>query len=120
MTYFDVYRPFVELLCTSHPTQQQVLLNSTSAEQIRCLCHCIENFTYSKETKGKLRPPPHSFSLLLTPPHSSSLLLTPPHSSSLLLTPPHSSSLLLIPPQKRGSNGTYITTKRNINRFVFW
>jgi hypothetical protein len=23
MAYFDVYRPFVELLCTSHPTQQQ-------------------------------------------------------------------------------------------------
>ena len=56
MTYFDVYRPFVELLCTSHPTQQQALLNSTSAEQIRCLCHCIENFTSSKETKDKLRP----------------------------------------------------------------
>ena len=56
MTYVDVYRPFVELLCTSHPTQQQALLNSASAEQIRCLCHCIENFTYSKETKDKLRP----------------------------------------------------------------
>jgi hypothetical protein len=56
MTYFHVYRPFVELLCTSHPTQQQALLNSTSAEQIRCFCHCIENFTYSKETKDKLRP----------------------------------------------------------------
>ena len=27
-----------------------------SAEQIRCLCHCIENFMYSKETKDKLRP----------------------------------------------------------------
>ena len=23
MAYFDVYKPFVELLCTSHPTQQQ-------------------------------------------------------------------------------------------------
>jgi hypothetical protein len=56
MTYFDVYRPFVELLCTSHPTEQQALLNSTSAEQIRCLCHCIEYCTYSKETKDKLRP----------------------------------------------------------------
>jgi hypothetical protein len=56
MTYFDVYRPFVELLCTSHPIQQQALLNSTSAEKILCLCHCIENFTYSKETKDKLRP----------------------------------------------------------------
>ena len=56
MTYFDVYRPFVELLCTSHPTQQQALLNSTSAEKIRCLCHCIENLTYSEETKDKLRP----------------------------------------------------------------
>ena len=51
-----MYRPYVELLCTSHPTQRQALLNSTSVEQIRCLCHCIENFTYSKETKDKLRP----------------------------------------------------------------
>jgi hypothetical protein len=59
MTYFDVYRPYVELLSTSHPTQQQALLNSTSAEQTRCLCHCIENFTYSKETKDKLRPFKH-------------------------------------------------------------
>ena len=56
MTHFDVYRPFVELLFTSHPTQQQARLNSTSAEQIRCLCHCIENFTYSKETKDELTP----------------------------------------------------------------
>jgi hypothetical protein len=56
MTYFDVYRPFVELVCTSHPTQLQAFLNSASAEQIRCLCHCIENFKYSKETKDKLRP----------------------------------------------------------------
>jgi hypothetical protein len=56
MTYVDVYRPFVEFLCTSHPTQQQALLNSASAEQIRCLCHCIENFTFSKELKDKLRP----------------------------------------------------------------
>jgi hypothetical protein len=51
-----VYRPFVELVCTSHQTQQQAILNSVSAEQIRCLCHCIENFTYSKELKDKLRP----------------------------------------------------------------
>ena len=43
--YFDVYRPFVELLRTSHPTQQKALLNSS-----------IENFTYSKGTKDKLRP----------------------------------------------------------------
>jgi hypothetical protein len=56
MTYFDVHRPFVELLCTSRPTQQEALLNSASAEQIRCLCHCIENSTYSKETKDKRRP----------------------------------------------------------------
>jgi hypothetical protein len=56
MTYFDVYKPFVELLCTSHPTQLQALLNSTSADQIRCLCRCTENVTYSKESKDKLRP----------------------------------------------------------------
>ena len=56
MTYFDVYGPFEELLCTSHPTQLEALLNSASAEQILCLCHCIENFAYTKETKDKRRP----------------------------------------------------------------
>jgi hypothetical protein len=34
----------------------QAILNSASPEQIRCLCQCIENFEYSKETKDKLRP----------------------------------------------------------------
>jgi hypothetical protein len=49
------HRPFVELLCISHPIQQQALLNSASHEQIRFLCNCLENFTYPKETKDKLR-----------------------------------------------------------------
>jgi hypothetical protein len=30
--------------------------SNSTAEQIRCLCYCIENFAYSKETKDKLRP----------------------------------------------------------------
>jgi hypothetical protein len=34
----------------------QAILNSASAEQIRCLCQCIENFKCSKETKDKIRP----------------------------------------------------------------
>ena len=61
MTYFDVYWPFVELLCTSHPTQQQALLNATSAEQRRCLYrkfYIVWKISHisSKELKGKLRP----------------------------------------------------------------
>jgi hypothetical protein len=50
------HRPLVELLCTSHPIQQQALLNSASHEQIRFICNCLENFTYPKGTKDKLRP----------------------------------------------------------------
>ena len=48
------HRPFVELLCISHPIQQQALLNSASHEQIRFLCNCLENFTYPKGTLNKL------------------------------------------------------------------
>ena len=50
------HRPFVELLCISHPIQQQALLNSASHEQIRFLCNCLENFTYPKGTLNKLGP----------------------------------------------------------------
>ena len=35
------HRPFVELLCISHPIQQQALLNSASHEQIRFLQYVI-------------------------------------------------------------------------------
>ena len=49
------HRPFVEeLLCISHPIQQQALLNSASHEQLRFLCNCLENFTYPKGTLNKL------------------------------------------------------------------
>ncbi len=37
---------FIELLCVSHPIQRQVLLNFASAEQIRCLCDCLQNIAY--------------------------------------------------------------------------
>ena len=51
------HRPHVELLCTSHPIQQQALLNSASHGQIRFrLCKCLENFTYPNEMKDNLRP----------------------------------------------------------------
>ena len=50
------HRPFVELLCISHPIQQQALLNSASHEQIRFLCNCLENFTYPKGTLNRLGP----------------------------------------------------------------
>ena len=48
--------PFVELLCISHPIQQQALLNYASHQQIRFLCNCLENFTYPKGTLNKLGP----------------------------------------------------------------
>ncbi len=40
------HRSFIELLCVSHPIQRQVLLNSASTEQIRCLCDCLQNVAY--------------------------------------------------------------------------
>jgi hypothetical protein len=49
-------RPFVELLCISHPIQQQAPLNSASHEQIRFLCNCLENFAYPKGTLNKFGP----------------------------------------------------------------
>ena len=33
----------------SHPIQQQALLNSASAEQVRCLCNCLENIPYQED-----------------------------------------------------------------------
>jgi hypothetical protein len=48
------HRPFMELLCISHPIQQKALLNSASHEQIRFLCNCLQNFTYPKGTLNKL------------------------------------------------------------------
>jgi hypothetical protein len=50
------HRPFVELLCISHPIQQQALLGSASHEQIRFLCNCLENFTYPKGSLNKPGP----------------------------------------------------------------
>ena len=50
------HKPFVELLCISHPIQRQALLNSASHEQIRFLRNCLKNFTYPKGTLNKLGP----------------------------------------------------------------
>ncbi len=53
------HRSFIELLCVSHPIQRQVLLNSVSAEQICCLCDCLQYIAHpvdklSKPLKGDL------------------------------------------------------------------
>ena len=36
-------KPFLELLGTSEPDQQQALLETATAEQVHCLCLCVEN-----------------------------------------------------------------------------
>ena len=53
MIYVVKYKPFLDLLSISHPIQRQALLNSTSVEQVRCLCNCLENIPYQED---KLRP----------------------------------------------------------------
>ena len=42
---YDVvkHKSFLDLLSILHPIQQQALLNSASAEQVRCLCNCLRN-----------------------------------------------------------------------------
>ena len=37
------HKPFLELLGTSEPDQQQALLETATAEQVHCLCLCVEN-----------------------------------------------------------------------------
>ena len=53
MIYVVKHKPFLDLLNISHPIQQQALLNFASAEQVRCLCNCLENIPYQED---KLRP----------------------------------------------------------------
>ena len=49
MIYVVKHKPFLDLLSISHPIQQQALLNSASAEQVRCLCNCLENIPYQED-----------------------------------------------------------------------
>ena len=51
--YVVKHKPFLDLLSISHPIQRQAILNFASAEQVRCLCNCLENIPY---LEGKLRP----------------------------------------------------------------
>ena len=37
------HKPFLELLASCQPDQQQALLETASPEQVHCLCLCAEN-----------------------------------------------------------------------------
>jgi hypothetical protein len=55
------HQPFLELLDTSEPDQQQALLETATAEQVHCLCLCVENvmkrkYLIPKYVVKKLRP----------------------------------------------------------------
>ncbi|CAB4007616.1 Hypothetical predicted protein [Paramuricea clavata] len=55
------HKPYLELLGTSEPDQQQALLETASAEQVHCLCLCAENvmkrkYLMPKHVMKKLRP----------------------------------------------------------------
>jgi hypothetical protein len=57
-------KPFLELLSTSEPDQQQALLETATAEQVHCLCLCAENvmerkYLMPKHLMKKLRPYKH-------------------------------------------------------------
>ena len=58
------HRPFLELLGTSEPDQQQALLETATADQVHCLCLCVENvmkrkYLMPKHVMKKLRPYKH-------------------------------------------------------------
>ena len=58
------HKPFLELLGTSEPDQQQALLETATAEQVHCLCLCVENvmkrkYLMPKHVMKKLRPYKH-------------------------------------------------------------
>jgi hypothetical protein len=62
--YSFASKPFLELLGTSEPDQQQALLETATAEQVHCLCLCVENamerkYLMSKHVMKKLRPYKH-------------------------------------------------------------
>jgi hypothetical protein len=58
------HKPFLELLGTSEPDQQQALLETATAEQVYCLYLCAENamkrkYLTPKYVMKKLRPYKH-------------------------------------------------------------
>jgi hypothetical protein len=58
------HKPFLELLGTSEPDQQQALLETATAEQVHCLCLCAEDAMKRKSlmpkyVMKKLRPYKH-------------------------------------------------------------
>jgi hypothetical protein len=58
------HKPFLELLGTSEPDQQQALLETATAWQVHCLCLCAENamkrkYLMPKYVMKKLRPYKH-------------------------------------------------------------
>ena len=42
------HKPFLELLASCQPDQQQALLETASPEQVHCLCLCAENLRGKK------------------------------------------------------------------------
>ena len=58
------HKPFLELLGTSEPDQQQALLETATAEQVHCLCLCVKNvmkrkYLLPRHGMKKLRPYKH-------------------------------------------------------------
>ena len=60
------HKPFLELLASCQPDQQQALLETASPEQVHCLCLCAENLRRKKYIiwKKKLQPYQHNINSL--------------------------------------------------------
>ena len=62
------HKPFLELLASCQPDQQQALLENCfdSPEQVHCLCLCAENLRGKKDTMSKkeLQPYQHNINSL--------------------------------------------------------
>ena len=56
------HKPFLELLASCQPDQQQALLEAASPEQVHCLCLCAENVRGEKYimSKKELQPYQHN------------------------------------------------------------
>ena len=59
------HKPFLELLASCQPDQQQALLETASPEQVHCLCLCAENLREKKYimSKKELQPYQHNISI---------------------------------------------------------
>ena len=60
------HKPFLELLASCQPDQQQALLETASPEQVHCLCLCAENLRGKKYimSKTELQPYQHNINSL--------------------------------------------------------